>query len=423
MRAQVMADYTLRTVGAATELLDLSFDVPLADWSDPRIVEVPRGISRHVVRFVRAHGEIFAIKEATDRYVLREHSLLQELSARSVPVVEAFGTVVDRRDGRTGEPLGGLLITKHLSFSLPYRSLFTGRGVPNLRVRLLDSLAELFVRIHLAGFYWGDCSLSNTLFRRDAGSLAAYLVDAETGEMHERLSDGQRRHDLTIAIENVAGEMFDLQAAGYLDETIDPIETAKALRPAYDGLWAELTRDEVIARDESYRIDARVRRLNSLGFDVAEIGITSEDGGRRLRFGTHVVDPGHHQRRLLALTGLRVQENQARHLLADLARFRAKWAEGTGRDVPEDLAARRWLDEKFYATLALVAAAMRAKLPDVELFHEISEHRWFLSEAQGHDVGRAAAVASYVDSVLRFLPDTKVDLTGPSTDEFPFVDD
>ncbi len=112
--------------------------------------------------------------------------------------MEAFGTVVDRTAPKGGE-LGGLLITRHLPFSLPYRSLFTGRGMPDLRSRLLDSLAELFVRLHLAGFYWGDCSLSNTLFRRDAGALAAYLVDAETGELHPRLSQGQRNYDITIA--------------------------------------------------------------------------------------------------------------------------------------------------------------------------------------------------------------------------------
>jgi hypothetical protein len=153
-----MADYTLTTLGSATELLDLPFDQPLADWADPRIVRVPRGISRHVVRFIRAHNQIFAIKEATDRFVLREHRLLHELAERGVPVVDAFGIVVDRT-APDGEELGGLLITRHLPFSLPYRSLFTGRGLPDLRARLLDSLAELFVRLHLAGFYWGDCSL------------------------------------------------------------------------------------------------------------------------------------------------------------------------------------------------------------------------------------------------------------------------
>ena len=416
-------NYRLTTLGPGTEVLDLPFGTPLADWDDPRIVHVPRGISRHVVRFVQTADDLFAIKESPEHYVLREHSLLRALAEHGVPVVEAYGTVVDRTDD-AGEPLPGLIITRYLPFSLPYRSLFTGRTLPELRTRLLDALAGLFVRLHLAGFYWGDCSLSNTLFRRDAGALAAYLVDAETGEMHETLSDGQRSYDLTIATENIVGELFDLQAAGYLDPRLDAIEAAQELTPRYEQLWDELTRDEVIGRDESYRITKRVQRLNNLGFDVSELAINSEAGGQRLRFETRVVEPGHHQRRVFALMGLHVQENQARTLLDDLSRFRAKWSDGAGHQIPEDLAARRWLDQKFYGTLALVPAEMRAKLPDAELFHEISEHRYLLSERRGHDVGRLAAVASYVDSVLRELPDTRVDLSsGPPTEEFlPILD-
>jgi hypothetical protein len=410
--------YRLTTLGTNTELLSLPLDRPLLEWDDDRIVHVPRGISRHVVRFVQLGADVFAVKEANDRFVLREHELLRALAEGSVPVVDAFGTVVERRDDDGGE-LPGLLLTRHLAFSQPYRSLFGGRGLPQLQSRLLDSLAGLFVRLHLAGFYWGDCSLSNTLFRRDAGALAAYLVDAETGELHPSLSDGQRSHDLTIATENIAGEMLDLQAGGRLDPAIDPVESALELTPRYERLWDELTRDEVIGRDESYRIEGRIKRRNSLGFDVAQVAISTEEDGRRLRFDTQVVEPGHHQRRVFALTGLRVQENEARALLSDLARFRAKWIEGVGHDVPEELAARRWLIEKFDATLELVPTELRDKLPDAELFHEISEHRWFLSESVGHDVGRAAAVASYVDTVLRFLPDSRVDLSsGPPTEEF-----
>ena len=413
-----MSTYRLTTHGTNTDLLDLPYGLPLAEWDESLIVHVPRGISRHIVRFVEADGEIFAVKEATDRFVLREHSLLRVLADRSVPVVDAYGTVVDRT-ADDGSELPGLLLTKHLTFSLPYRSLFTGRGLPALSDRLLDALAELFVRIHLAGFYWGDCSLSNTLFRRDAGALAAYLVDAETGELHPSLSDGQRGNDLAIATENIAGEMFDLEAGGYLAESIDPIKTAMALAPRYEQLWDELNRDEVVGRDESYRINTRVRRLNSLGFDVAEMAIRTEQDGRKLRFETQVVEPGHHQRSLFRLTGLRVQENEARALLADLARFRAKWEEGSGESVSEDAAARRWLTEKYHATLELVSPEDRFKMSDAELFYEINQHRWFLSETQGHDVGRAAAVASYVDGVLRFLPDSAIDLTsGPPTEEF-----
>ncbi|UQX90162.1 DUF4032 domain-containing protein [Jatrophihabitans telluris] len=416
-----MGTYTITTLGAATELLTLPLDQPLAEWTDPRIVQVPRGISRHVVRFVRAQNQIFAFKEATERYVIREHHLLRALADASVPVVDAFGTVTERTD-TSGEVLGSLLITRHLPYSLPYRALFTERSLPDLRARLLDALAQLFVRLHLAGFFWGDCSLSNTLFRRDAGSLAAYLVDAETGEMHEQLTIGQRTHDITIATENIAGELMDLQAGGYLSEDADPIEMAIALQPRYEKLWTELTDDQVYSASESYKIEERVRRLNSLGFDVSEIGIRSEDAGRTLRFETHIVEPGHHARRVYALTGLQVQENQAKGMLSDLARFRAKWIEGVGHDIPEDLAARRWLDEKFYGVLSMVPAELRKKLPDAELFHEIGEHRWLMSERLGRDVGRPAAVEDYVRTVLAKLPDASVRiLTEPTTEELPVV--
>jgi hypothetical protein len=413
-----VGNYAFTAIGTNTELIGLPFDDPLAQWPDEYIVHVPRGISRHLVRFVDVGGEVFAVKEATDRFVLREHQLLRALADHSVPVVEAYATVVGRCDA-DGEELGGLLITRHLQFSQPYRSLFTGRSLPELRNRLLDALVGLFVQLHLAGFFWGDCSLSNTLFRRDAGALAAYLVDAETGEIHPHLSDGQRSYDIDIATENIAGEIFDLQAAGHLPESFDVLDAVKSLRPRYEGLWAELTEDVIVPRGENFRIHAQLRRLNDLGFDVAELSLKAQPDGLRLHFDTQVVEAGHHQRRLFELTGLRVQENQARALLGDLARFKAKWESGTGLAVHEDAAARRWLDQKFYGTLGLVPPELRHKLPDAELFHEISEHRWLLSERRGHDVGRAAAVASYVGTVLRDLPDTRVDLSsGPPTEGF-----
>ena len=413
-----MASFRVTTLGTNTELLSLPFDLPLAEWDDERIVHVPRGISRHVVRFVDVGGEVFAVKEATDRFVLRENGLLRALAEHSVPVVDAYGAVVERI-ADNGDELGGLLITRHLMFSQPYRSLFTGRSLPQLRIRLLDALAGLFVRLHLAGFYWGDCSLSNTLFRRDAGALAAYLVDAETGELHSRLTDGQREHDIDIARTNIAGELFDLQAAGLLGDDVDVVDLANTAQSRYESLWQELTHDVLVPPGENYLINQRIRRLNDLGFDVSELTINTEPEGMRLGYDTQVVEAGHHQRRLFELTGLRVQENQARALLADLWRYKAKWEDAIGKPVFEDQAARRWLDEKFYGVLALVPRELRHKLPDAELFHEISEHRWLLSEQTGHDVGRAAAVQDYVDTVLRDLPDTRVDLTtGPPTEEF-----
>ena len=194
------------------DFLDLPWQLPLADWEDDHLVEVPRGLHRNVVRFVSYGDALYALKELPVRLARREYRLLRDLAAALVPVVEAVGVVTDRAEKR--DELQAVLITRHLDFSLPYRILFTGRGVPDLRNSLLDALAELLVRIHLAGFFWGDCSLSNTLFRRDAGTLSAYLVDAETGELHPRLTDGQREHDITVATENIGGELMDLEEIG-----------------------------------------------------------------------------------------------------------------------------------------------------------------------------------------------------------------
>src|SRR5436190_21952557 len=242
--------------------LDLPWGEPLAQWQSKRLVEVMRGISRHVVRFVDYDGELFALKELPSRYAEREYRLLRTLAAESMPVVEVVGVVSDR-----GEEIDSVLITRHLEFAIPYRALFSQGGVPDLRSTLISALSELLVRLHLTGFFWGDCSLSNTLFRRDAGGLSAYLVDAETGELHPALSDGQREHDLMLAEENVAGELMDVAGeVGELPEDVDPYAMATDLRSRYEDLWTELTREEIFGPEERYRIDDRLRRLNELGF-------------------------------------------------------------------------------------------------------------------------------------------------------------
>ena len=381
-------------------LLDLPWEVPLEHWPAEQLVALPRGISRHVVRFVRAKGRVYAVKEVGQHSALREYRLLRDLAKLDVPSVEAVG-IVDGRTSPSGEPLETALITRHLQFSLPYRALFSQTLRPDTAVRLLDALSVLLARLHSEGFYWGDCSLSNTLFRRDAGAFAAYLVDAETGELHGTLSEGQRRYDLEIAHGNIIGELLDLQAGGLLDENIDPLATGDDVIARYASLWAELTESEVIGLDERHRIAARVQRLNSLGFDVEELTISTEGGSSTVRIQPKVVDAGHHSRRLLRLTGLDVEENQARRLLNDLDAYRA----AVRADRDDEVAAHEWLANVFQPVVLAVPKDLRGKLEQAEVFHEVLEHRWFLSEAAGRDVGLPAAVSSYVKEILPTKPD------------------
>jgi tRNA A-37 threonylcarbamoyl transferase component Bud32 len=389
-----------------TGLLALPWDIPLEDWPEDQLVALPRGISRHVVRFVRVNGSVYAIKEVMEHLAMHEYRLLRDLERLDSPSVEPVGVITDRVD-RNDEPLDSILVTRHLQFSLPYRALFSSTLRPDTVNRLIDALVALIVRLHLLGFFWGDCSLSNTLFRRDAGAFAAYLVDAETGELHQDISDGQRAHDLYTAEINLFGEFLDLQEGGLLDAAIDPQETVKSINDRYEALWAELTAPEEFATDEMHRLDSRIRRLNELGFDVAEIDIITDWDGSQVRIQPKVVDAGHHSRRLLRLTGLDVEENQARRLLNDLDSYAAATDQ---QNEDEEIVAHQWLTDVFEPVVRSVPRDLNRKLEPAEVFHEVLEHRWFLSEQAGHEVDTMEAARSYVDTVLRAKPDEKLAL-------------
>ncbi len=156
----------------AAGLLTLPWSEPLEEWRDDRLVEIRmRGISRHIVRFVEEDGELYALKSIDERLARREYRLLRGLADASVPAVEVVGIVVDR-----GRGADAILVTRFLDYSTTYRALFSSPRGGQPTDRLLDAMVELLVRLHLSGFFWGDCSLSNTLFRFDAGALEAYLV-------------------------------------------------------------------------------------------------------------------------------------------------------------------------------------------------------------------------------------------------------
>ena len=393
-------------------LLALPWATPLADWPSSAIVFLPKGLSRHLVRFANLSGRVVAVKETTAQMARKEYEMLGSLARLDVPCVERVAVIAGRKDAE-GNPLPAALVTAHLKFSLPYRALFTQTLRPDTAGRLVDALAVLLVRLHTVGFFWGDVSLSNTLFRRDAGAFAAYLVDAETGELHEGgLTRGQREHDLDVARINIAGEIMDLEAGGRVEGGVDAIAIADGIVSSYHSLWAALTEEESFDASESWRITERVQRLNALGFDIGEMSIQAEPDGTRVSIEPKVVDAGHHQRRLLRLTGLDVEENQARRLLNDLDEFRARVSR-LGDD--EEMAAHEWLTRVFEPVIKTIPYELRATLEPAEVFHQVLEHRWYISQERGKSVPLSEALSSYIKSVLRHRRD-EATLMGPQTE-------
>jgi hypothetical protein len=398
-----MAEPTQRILATRPDpaLVRLPWSVPLEEWGDDLVLPLPRGISRHVVRFVRVGEHTCAVKETDELIARKEYHLLRDLQRIGLPTVVPQAVVTGRKDV-AGEWLPSALVTRQLRYSLPYRALFARGMRADSLPALLDALVVLLVRLHLAGFYWGDVSLSNVLFRRSAGEFAAYLVDAETGELRPELSARQREYDVSVGLENVFAELLDLQAADLLEQHIEPVEVVDRLTDRYSALWDALTEVRTFGVDELWRIEQWQESLNELGFDVDEMDILTEAEGSGFRVQPRVVEAGHHSRELRTLTGLDVEEAQARRLLNDLARFTANLGE---TEEPREAVAHRWLTEIYEPLVAMMPATQRGRLEPAEFYHEVLIHRWYLSERAGREVGIFDTAADYVATVLAKRPE------------------
>jgi len=404
---------TLRITGFGEEIATISglpWNQPLEEWpEDPALAE-KRGISRHVVRLIRvtdeADSEIYAVKETVSEFANREYAALRELRRLQAPSVDPIAVVEGRKD-INGEELPCVLATRFLPYSLPYRVVLSGALSPHDILNMANALALLLVRLHLLGFWWGDCSLSNTLFRRDAEGFAAYLVDAETGEFQKTLSDGQREHDLDIAHFNVAAELEDLALSGVLYPGMDPVRASDTVMKRYRRLWAALRDPQSLDPTDRRAVERAMRQLHDLGFAVEEVSIAIDGDNKVLKFQPKLVAAGYHTNRLRELMGLETEELQAKRILASFDRYRARES-NLSTNVNE--VAFKWLTEIFNPIVNSVPAEHLGRVEPAQLFHEVLEHRWYLSEAAGHDVGLDLACKTYISEVLPYRRDSGIEL-------------
>ena len=358
-----------------------------------RFRELPVGPSRHLVRFLVSDGRTYALKEEPLGVALGEFEVLRHLESLGLPAVKAVGIAeAPDRDA-------AILVTAYLDFSIQYRRLLMRfpLGPGPYRDRLLDAMAWLLVDLHRTGVYWGDCSLANTLFRRDGDKIQAFLVDAETSEIHPSLSDGQRAYDLDILVENVGFGLADLGAMQGRPDFGDAIEAAETVRQRYDAVWHELHLEPELSPGDRYAIRARIRRLNDLGFAIDEISLEpSSDRGDVVRLRVAVANRRFHARELERLTGLVALEGQARLLLNDLREYRA-WVEVVdGVTLTEREGAQRWHDDVLQPTVETLLPAIGGLRDPIQAYCDVLEQKWILSELAGADVGLQAAIDAYL---------------------------
>lgn len=416
-----MTDFPrLRLRDPAIDLVELPWELPLAAWEADRLAfrHVPVGPSRHLVRFLESGGVLFALKELPLAPARQEYSVLLHLERLGLPTVEAVGIAEAPARG------SAILVTRFLPHSLQYRRLMMRLppGPGSYRSRLLDAMAFLLVDLHRSGVFWGDCSLANTLFRRDGDRIQAYLVDAETSEVFPSLSDGQRTYDLEILVENVAFGLADLaalQGTGTADAERaerdpnsdgdgpdergaadvgddDAIHAAEHVAERYGQIWTAIHDRPVLHPDDRQAIRSRVRALNDLGYSVdLDLDPNATDGRVRLRMS--VTTRRFHARELERRTKVRALEGQAQLLLNDLNEY-GTWLEWfEHRAIEPAVVGERWLHEVYRPTLARITESVGPSRDLVQAYCDVLEEKWLLSERDGRDVGLAWAIDVYLE--------------------------
>ncbi len=382
------------------DFLDLPWDLPILEWEDPHVVEMPTGIHRHPVIFVAYPEGVYAIKELPVRLARHEFKTLRKLAKRTTRSAIPAGLVV-RPWADPHDEYSGAIITRFVDYAFPYRELVSGGGFGRRRVQLLDAFAGLLVELHLSGCFWGDCSLSNVLYRYDAATIEAVMVDAETSRLYDELSIGQREEDLEIMTVNLAGDMSDIAASQGYDLDAADLEIGIDISDRYAALWNELTSDLLIAEDERYRIRERVLRLNQLGFSVADVDVIPEGESHRIRISVSVGSRTFHSQRLRELTGIDAADNQARQILSDMRYHRAKHGQPYDPDSPtaRTVSAMNWRINRFEPFTARIAE-MRPDSDPIQGFCDYLNFRFAIASDRGSDMDSRLAFEEWIEAGL-----------------------
>ena len=375
------------------DFLDLPWDQTISNWAHARLVEMPAGIHRHPIVFTVYEQGVFAIKELPRHLAQREYSVLRALEERTRKAARPVG-LVERQWIDPHDEQSAALITRYVDHTFPYRHLVSGPGFGPRREQLLDAVAGLLVELHLAGCYWGDCSLSNVLYRYDAETIEAIMIDAETSRLRESLSTGQRNEDIEIMRLNVAGEMADLAAMTGVEIDSADLHLGDDVAARYELLWAELDQELIIERDETYRIRERVARLNELGFSVDDVFLDPTDNGNLVRLSVSVAGRTFHSERLRQLTGIEASENQARVILTDLNYFLAKHGSTTASG--KSVGTFKWLTTSFEPIVGRIAEHWDGDR--IQAYCDFLNHRYVLAHQRSQDVANDEALADWLQN-------------------------
>lgn len=358
-----------------SDLVDLPWDRPLEEWRrhGVKLLEIKRGIGRHPVVFVRRSKQDYVVKELGLEGARREIENYREMLSRGIHTLVPAGLVVREetplpvttRAGQSYERnVRAFSITLLMDRVIPDSLLYRRAFKPENRNRIWDAIVDLFVELHSNGIYWGDASLANTLVKflkveipyvGKKTQLKAFLADAETVEVHDRISDSLRRADLDFFFESMEWINEDLRASGIIRDELATAADKAYLRQRYDALFKVAMREKAFDR--------------AMGLSLRKY--------------------------LGAVRNVTYLETLEKHIAEH------KWylSEEKGYEVSLVTAAADWLESVFIPVCELFKDEGVLKFfpgrTASELYVEVMTHKYYLSQERRSDVGIIYAVRDY----------------------------
>ncbi len=357
------------------ELEHLPWAMPIADWHmyGVNILNIKRGISRHVVIFVRTGRFSFGIKEISEEISKKEIDHYEQLLMRGIHTLVPAGYVVrEEKPIPIETPIGiqyeknyishtvTVLVDKVLPDSLLYSRNFRKEN----RQKIWNAIVRLLVQLHSNGVYWGDASLANTLIKFEKRAvpfiglqtvLIAYLSDAETVEIRPHLSKSMRGEDLNFFFESMEWIQEDIRISGAMRNETEMDEDKEYIKERYETLYNVERKKKKFEQQTSFNIDKFLGSISNLAY----------------------VD----------LFLKHIEEH--------------KWymGERLKQDVSLAEATRDWYETIFVPICELFRSEHILELfkgkTAAELYIEIMTNKYYLSEREKKDVGMIAAMKDY----------------------------
>ena len=357
------------------ELEQLPWNLPISDWHSHGVntLNIKRGISRHVVIFVKTGRFSFGIKEISEDISRKEIDNYEQLLLKGIHTLIPAGFVVREEQPIAIEtPIGiqyednfiAHTVTVLVNNVLPDSLLYSRNFRKENRQKIWDAIVQLFIQLHINGVYWGDASLANTLIKFDKREvpfiglqtiLRAYLSDAETVEIRPKLSRSLREADLNFFFESMDWIHEDLRLSGMIRENSGTEDDKLYIKERYTQLYRVERKKKKFEQQTSFNIDKFLGSISNPSYVD--------------QFLKHIEEH--------------------------------KWymSEKLGDDVTLAAATRDWYETIFVPICTLfrtehIVDLFKGKTA-AELYIEIMNNKYYLSQRAGNDVGMIAAMHDY----------------------------